>query len=307
MTISIVIPTYNGERFVEQAIRSVLNQTRQPDEIIISDDNSEDNTLKICSQFSDKIKIFTNPQGPSGFVNGWNNAIAHTTCEFISILHQDDILAPTFLEEIEEAHKLYPDVRHLVSVCNYIDENGDIIRKSTHITGDVKKYRGYEYAEIYTIRGYDHINRCPGVVTHRDIFKVCKYRPEAGHIADDDFFMRVGNYTDVVCIHKPLAFYREHNASETGHLDYLEINLRLLRNHSFQISEFKNNPILTDKTKDYLRREECKYIRRVLITSLKKRELSFFNKGILSLIKVSIRDRGKNIPLLFHRHKQESN
>ena len=75
MTISVVIPTYNGSRFVESAIQSVLNQTRPADEIIISDDNSKDNTLEICSQFGDKVKIYRNENGPSGFVNGWNNAI----------------------------------------------------------------------------------------------------------------------------------------------------------------------------------------------------------------------------------------
>lgn len=305
MTISIVIPTYNGERFVEQAIQSVLNQTRQPDEIIISDDNSTDNTLEICNRYSDRLNIFCNPKGPSGFVNGWNNAISHASCEFISILHQDDILAPAFLEEIEKAYRQYPDVKHLVSNCNYIDGNGDTIRQSTHLSGETRKYSGAEYAEIYTIRGYDHINRCPGVVTHRDIFKVCKYRPEAGHIADDDFFMRVGNYTDVVCVHKPLAFYREHTASETGHLSYLEINLRLLENYYFQIGELDKNPILTYKVKDYIRREECKFIRRVLVMSIRKRNLRFFNQAVIFLYKATIRDSGKNIPLLLRKHKPQ--
>lgn len=303
MTISIVIPTYNGERFIEEAIRSVLGQTRQPDEIIVSDDNSTDRTLEICSRYYDRVKIFSNPNGPSGFVNGWNNAISHASCEFISILHQDDILAPTFLEEIEKAHELYPDVRHLVSPCNYIDGNGDIIRESTHLSGDITKYSGSEYAEIYTLRGNDHINRCPGVVTHREIFKVCKYRPEAGHIADDDFFRRVGNYTDIICMHKPLAFYREHDGSETGHLNYLEINLRLLKDYNFQISELENNPILTDKVKDYIRREECKFIRRVLVMAMRKRQFRYFNQAINFLFQATVRDKGKNIPLLLNKHK----
>lgn len=305
MTFSIVIPTYNGEKFVAQAIESALAQTRPADEVIISDDNSTDGTLRVCEHYKDRLKIFVNCKGPSGFVDGWNNAIDKASSDFISILHQDDLLAPTFLEEIEVALSLHPDVKHIVTPCNYIDENGDIIRESTHLSGDTKRYSGSEYAEIYTVKGYDHINRCPGVVTHRDIFKKCPYRKEAGHIADDDFFMRVGNYTDVVCIHKPLAFYREHSGSETGHLDYLAINLRLLKNHFFQISEFKSNPILTQHTKLYLRKEECKYIRRVMFYAIKKRKAYYLKESFKYLVLATIRDKGRNIPLLLSRHKED--
>lgn len=302
MTISIVIPTYNGEKYIELALLSVLNQTRQADEIIISDDNSSDRTLEICQKHSDKIKIFKTEDGLSGFVNGWNTAISHASSEFISILHQDDLLAPTFLEEIENAHNKYPDVKHLVTPCNYIDENGEVIRESTHLSGLTKRYTGKEYCDIYVLKGYDHINRCPGVVTHRSIFDKCTYRAEAGHIADDDFFMRVGNYTDIVCIHKPLAFYREHSASETGHLKYIDINLRLLKNHAFQISEFKNNYVLSKEAQLYIRQEECKYIRRVFLRSLKIGQISTLLISLKYLTKAIIRDRARNIPLLLKKH-----
>ena len=79
MKFSIVIPTYNGAKYVEQAIHAALCQTRPADEIIISDDNSKDDTLKICGKYADQIKIYHNENGPSGFVNGWNIAIAHAT------------------------------------------------------------------------------------------------------------------------------------------------------------------------------------------------------------------------------------
>lgn len=108
MTFSIVIPTYNGMLFVEKAIQSALAQTRKADEIIISDDNSTDDTLAICKKYKSQIKIYINPNGPSGFVNGWNNAIQYCTSDYIAILHQDDIFAPNFLEEIEHALNIYP-------------------------------------------------------------------------------------------------------------------------------------------------------------------------------------------------------
>lgn len=299
MTISVVIPTYNGEKYIRQAIESVLNQSRPADEIIISDDNSTDHTLEICTEYEDKIIIHTNAEGPSGFVNGWNNAIRHASCEYVSILHQDDILDSSFLEEIERAHSLFPDVKHFVTTCRYIDGDGRIIRKSRHCGTGVKRYNGREYADLYILSGGDHINRCPGVVTHKEIFNLCRYRPEAGHIADDDFFMRVGNFTDVVCLHKPLAFYREHTGSETGHLDYLDINLRLLKDHSFQISQFANNPVLSDQVKKHIRAEECKYIRRVFFKSIMSFKPVYAFSALEYFFKAVRRDKGKNIFLMF--------
>lgn len=275
MTFAIVIPTYNGAKYVREAIDSVLRQTRLPDEIIISDDNSSDDTIDICSKYGSKLKIYQNKKGPSGFVNGWNNAIAHTTSDYISILHQDDKLSPTFLEEIECAVKLHPDVKHLFTPCSYIDGEGNIIRTPTdYCSGITYRFTGQEYANAYEqVEG--HIHRCPGVVTHRDIFRQCRYRKEAGHIADDDFFLRVGNYTDVVGILKPLAFYREHKSSETGHLSFLAINKRLLKDYHFQLQHCKENPLMSDEIISIFKQWEAEYIHRLLIFGFKSLKLSY--------------------------------
>lgn len=241
LSFSIVIPTYNGSDYIEQALQSALAQTRPADEIIVSDDNSTDTTLEICRKYADRIKIYSNPQGPSGFVNGWNHAIAKATSEYIAILHQDDVLAPTFLAEIEKALCIYPDVKHLFVPCNNIDATGHILQDPDYCTGEIKRYTGQEYVMAYQTIGHPHIHRCPGVVTHRSIFDLCQYREEAGHIADDDFFYRVGQYTDVVGILKPLASYRLHDKSETGHLTNCMLLERLAHDYIFQLQHFSEN------------------------------------------------------------------
>lgn len=251
MTFSIVIPTYNGKDFVEQTILSVLKQTRRADEIIISDDNSTDETIAICRKYSNNIKIYRNFNGPSGFVNGWNNAITYATGEYISILHQDDLLAPTFIEEIEKALTVYPEVRHLFVPCNYIDETGEVLQEPNYCNEHIHKYTGKEYVMAYQSVGHPHIHRCPGVVTHRDIFKVCQYRTEAGHIADDDFFYRVGQYTDIIGILKPLASYRLHQKSETGHLGSGKLIQRLADCYIYQIKQWKGNTFLEKESYAY--------------------------------------------------------
>lgn len=273
MTFSIVIPTYNGADFVAQAIESALNQTRPADEVIVSDDGSTDETINIVKKYGEKIKVFPNPNGPSGFVQGWNNAISHATMDFISILHQDDLLALSFLEEAEKALTQYPKVKHLFAPCNYIDETGKVTSTPSFCDNSVKYYSGKQYVKAYYTLGNPHIHRCPGVITHRDIFKVCQYRPEAGHIADDDFFYRVGQHTDVVGLMKPLASYRMHSKSETGHIGDVELSKRLLQGYDFQVKHFKENALFDDEDRYYFKYWKKKYFQRVLGYSCKLKNL----------------------------------
>jgi glycosyltransferase involved in cell wall biosynthesis len=282
-TFSIVIPTYNGADFIEQALLSALNQTRKADEIIISDDNSTDETIDICQRYKDKIKIYHNSNGPSGFVNGWNIAITYATSEYISILHQDDLLAPTFLEEVEKALWIYPKARHFFVPCNYINEEGVSIQEPNYCDNLIHQYIGKEYVMAYQTIGHPHIHRCPGVVTHKDIFKVCSYRAEAGHIADDDFFYRVGQYTDVVGILKPLASYRLHQKSETGHLGNNRLIQRLANDYIFQLKHFSENKVFDKHAYQYFVYNAIHFAFNEYIIGVKYNDMDLMTQGIRNL------------------------
>lgn len=251
MKFTILIPTYNGADFIEDALNSAINQTRKADAIIVSDDNSTDDTLEICSRYKELVSIHKNENGPSGFVDGWNNAINLVDDGYITILHQDDLLAPTFLEEAENALIKHPDVKHLFVPCNYINGEGQIIREPVYCDGNTQRFSGIEYADTYRSIRNPHLHRCPGVITHRRIFDVCKYRKEAGHIADDDFFYRVGQYTDVVGVLKPLASYREHCKSETGHLENIKLVSRLANDYIYQVEHSHSNKCISTETYNF--------------------------------------------------------
>lgn len=270
MTFSIVIPTYNGERFIEQTLTSAICQNRLPDEIIVSDDNSTDGTLKICEKYIGKIRIYTNTKGPSGFVRGWNNAIAKATGEYICILHQDDLLAPTFLKEAEKSLRKYPEIKHFFVPCNYIDENNNIIWEPDYCDGEAHIYSGLEYVNAYQMLGSPHIHRCPGVITHREIFNVCQYRTEAGHIADDDFFYRVGQYTNVLGLLRPLASFRMHEKSETGHLEDTILVKRLIHDYQYQLHQYPHNVLFNMSHYHFFRAQKKKFIRRLIAYGIKK-------------------------------------
>jgi|GEM_PF-6831483 len=96
--VSVVIPTFNVERYIERAIQSVLKQSWQECEIIIVDDCSTDDTVQVIKQFIDcNIKLYTNPKnyGPS---HSRNKAISMAKGDWIALLDADDWFAPERLE-----------------------------------------------------------------------------------------------------------------------------------------------------------------------------------------------------------------
>lgn len=305
MKFTIVVPTYNGAAYIEEALLSAINQTRKADAIIVSDDNSTDNTLEICSRYKEEVTIYKNENGPSGFVEGWNNAIRLVDDGYIAILHQDDLLAPTFLEEAEKALSQNPDVKHFFVPCNYIDGGGDVIRMPDYCDGNVLRYSGMEYADAYRSVGSPHIHRCPGVITHRSIFDICKYRKEAGHIADDDFFYRVGQYTDVIGVMKPLASYREHNKSETGHISNIRLVTRLANDYLYQVEQSQYNTCISASTYEYFSYWATKYVFQEFVSAIVNKDKALFqmseeHRKRLEILKITIDLKSKIVYSLPH-------
>ena len=87
---SICIATYNGEKYIHQQLTSILSQINIDDEVIISDDDSTDNTIEIIKSLNDKrIKIIHG--GFHHFKWHFANALQHSKGEYIFLSDQDDI------------------------------------------------------------------------------------------------------------------------------------------------------------------------------------------------------------------------
>ena len=90
--VSIIIPAYNGDRYIEEAIASVLAQTYTDYEIIVVDDGSTDNTPQIVKQYGEQIKYFS--QTNQGVAASRNLGLAKAKGEYIAFLDQDDLFLP---------------------------------------------------------------------------------------------------------------------------------------------------------------------------------------------------------------------
>ena len=96
-SVSAIIPFYNGAEFIGDAIRSVLAQTRPPEEIIVVDDGSEEAAEGVLEEFQDKL-IFLR-QDHQGASAARNRAISRATGEWLAFLDQDDEWFPQKLEK----------------------------------------------------------------------------------------------------------------------------------------------------------------------------------------------------------------
>ncbi|MGV3706986.1 MAG: glycosyltransferase [Arcticibacter sp.] len=100
--VSVVMPCFNGSKFIEKQIISILNQTHKNIELIIVDDQSTDNTVDIVSSIAannSKIRFYLNPVN-LGFNKNFEKAMSLATGEFIALSDQDDIWLPEKIAEL---------------------------------------------------------------------------------------------------------------------------------------------------------------------------------------------------------------
>lgn len=94
MKISVCMATYNGEKYIFEQINSILSQLNSNDELIISDDNSTDNTINVIKYFQDnRIKLFIN-QKRIGVISNFENALIKASGDYIFLSDQDDVWLP---------------------------------------------------------------------------------------------------------------------------------------------------------------------------------------------------------------------
>ncbi len=121
--VSIIIPVYNGEKYLEETLISCFNQTYSNFEVIAVDDGSTDQSSKILKKYSDKIKILKKRNG--GTASALNAGIKVMNGEWFKWLSQDDILYPNAIEVlIAEATKL-KNKKNWIILSNYQKINFD--------------------------------------------------------------------------------------------------------------------------------------------------------------------------------------
>lgn len=136
--ISVIMPVFNEEKYLERAILSVLYQTFSDFEFIIINDGSQDDTLKIAQEFQKKdkrIKIINHAQN-KGLVNSLNDGISIAKGEYIARMDGDDICVFNRFEKQIIFLKNNPEVKLVGSFIDIIDSEDNIIGEECFLQKD---------------------------------------------------------------------------------------------------------------------------------------------------------------------------
>lgn len=200
MRASVCMATYNGEKYLKEQIESILCQLNENDELIISDDNSTDNTTSIIQKFNDpRIKLIHNKR--HGFVSNFENALKHATGEYIFLSDQDDIWVNG---KINKCIQLLQDNIMIIHDAKIIDQYGCFHGKKYFST---LHHHSSFFFNLYKTR---FLGCC--MAFKKDILQECLPFPDK--IVAHDYWL--GMYTlftypkSVLFLDCPLIQYRRH-------------------------------------------------------------------------------------------------
>lgn len=134
--VSVIISTFNGQRYIREAVQSILDQTFQQVELIVVNDGSTDATLNILRAFDDRRITIVNNPGNLGIAASQNNALSVATGEYLALMDHDDISLPDRLQMQVDFLDAHPEVGMLGCNCISVDENDNVQSVSSHFSDD---------------------------------------------------------------------------------------------------------------------------------------------------------------------------
>ena len=207
--ISVLMPVFNAERFVAEAVESILRQTFTDFEFLIIDDGSTDGSLRILERLAsrdDRVRLVS--RSHRGLVPALNELMNLARGEFVARMDADDIALPDRFD-LQVAHLEHnPDVVCLGGGHQLIDCRGRILRNIHHPGDDA------------TLQELALEGRCP--ITHSSLMMrrqavvaVGGYREEMREAEDLDLLLRLGEHGHIQNIDKILVQYRKHDAAKS--------------------------------------------------------------------------------------------
>ncbi|MDB0074078.1 glycosyltransferase [Planktomarina temperata] len=233
--ISVLLSCYNGARWLDEAINSVLSQTFGNFEFIIVDDGSTDNSPEIIKRYAEQdSRIVVIAKSNSGLADSLNVGIRQARGEWIARLDADDICEPSRLEIQLAKARQNPALVFIGSGLLVIDENGNML----------KTYR-YPDCHALLVRNLYTANKFP---PHSSAFyrtnvvrSIGGYRPRIRRAQDRDLWLRLSEVGQLTAMDEPLVRVRKHSDQishdESGRRQKIDSRVAmisyLLRRHGF--------------------------------------------------------------------------
>jgi glycosyltransferase involved in cell wall biosynthesis len=233
-TVTVIIPTYNRAALLPQAINSLLAQTRKPDEIIVVDDGSTDDTRDILASYGASITTIFQPN--RGLPGARNTGLSAAHGDFLVFLDSDDLLAPHGIERFAQVLEADPGVTVAYSDSQLIDIEG-------HNLGLFSQYHpvprpsGLILAELAL---HNLFPPCAAMVRRIDLGTVIFDESLKSGLEDFDFWLRLAGSHQFTYINEPLVCYRVHTAMMSSKAHLMAESEVFVQQRVFDMPQFKH-------------------------------------------------------------------
>ena len=275
--ISVIMSVYNGERYLREAIESILNQTFADFEFIIVNDGSTDSSLEIIQSYQDERIRVINNEINIGLTKSLNKAITEAHGEYIARQDADDISLPNRFEEQLRYLEQHPETVLLGTSIYMIDEDGKTLGKCTAMAEPSKSLtKGNPFNHGSTMFKSEIVHKLGG---YNELFRYCQ---------DYELWLRMAKYYEVRNLKQVLYKLRSHDENiqfkkRDEAILYHLLALRLARNDldAEVLRAIKDNGIKS------------------LYPYLNKNEKVFFNKAVAYMYM-----RNNNVKLAREEYKK---
>ena len=254
-SVEILLSTYNGEKYLNAQLDSILQQDYANWKLVIRDDGSKDATLSVIaeyvSKYPDKINLYKDTDGNLGFSNSFTKLLKQSTADYVMYCDQDDYWLPnkisTMLAVMLEQEVLLPTKAHVVfSDLQVADDALDIIAPSF-----LKRMHYVSGAgmQIFFLKNY-----VPGcnILFNRKLVQQAMKTENIINLHDHWLLMVCGAVGKLTFIDKPLMKYRMHDANTIGFLQpnvsfFKQIKLFFADNLKYGFANKKYRKLLYSK------------------------------------------------------------
>lgn len=225
--VSVCVPTYNGAQYIEEAIHSILDQSYPNLEIIISDDNSSDDTLDIVRTVlkTTDIPNFIYKHTPKGIGANWNNCVKKTQGTYIKFLFQDDVLLPHCIASMVALLETDKTIGMVYSRRNFLFDTDkeqyatwlkkySVLHKSwktLNVQTGVLEGKTYLKDDKLLDPPGNKIGEPSAVILRKEVFKkVGWFNTELKQKLDFEYWYRLMPFYNIGFIDEPLVKFRLH-------------------------------------------------------------------------------------------------
>jgi Glycosyl transferase family 2 len=210
--VSIVLPTYNGSKYIRQSIESCLNQTFANLELLIVDDGSREDIQKIVREYSDpRLRYFRHVKN-MGIAEALNTGFSNSVGDYLTWTSDDNYYADNAIEEMVRFLQTYPQVDFMYA-DNYIVDEGN----TTWTGGTVRRTEPMESLAI------DNFVGACFLYTRAVYQAIGRYNPKTFLAEDYDYWVRVSKRFRMQRMFRCLYYYRFHRNSLTSKFTAQEV------------------------------------------------------------------------------------